>query len=93
MPCLIRAPPLLLQATDAATDMLYLHLLSPAVVHRNLKPTNLLVASDWSVVVADFALTHVLKAAAPASAGSHHAWQVCELLCLVREKKRTLCCF
>jgi len=44
-------------ALDAAEGMVYLHSQIPAVVHRDLKSLNLLVAEDFSVKVADFGLS------------------------------------
>ncbi|KAI8475665.1 MAG: kinase-like domain-containing protein [Monoraphidium minutum] len=42
-------PRRLLMALDAAKGMLYLHAHRPAVLHRDLKSPNLLVARDWRV--------------------------------------------
>ena len=41
---------------DCARGMGYLHSMSPPIIHRDLKSQNLLVASDYSVRVADFGL-------------------------------------
>ncbi|KAL1527197.1 hypothetical protein AB1Y20_015876 [Prymnesium parvum] len=42
---------------DTARGMEYLHRCEPAIIHRDLKSQNLLVASDHSVKVADFGLS------------------------------------
>lgn len=44
-------PRRLLMALDAAKGMLYLHSHRPAILHRDLKSPNLLVARDWRVQV------------------------------------------
>jgi len=41
--------------------MLYLHGSNPVILHRDLKSDNLLVASDWTIKVADFGLTRFLS--------------------------------
>lgn len=41
--------------SDAAAGMATLHDHTPVIIHRNLKPTNLLVDSDWKVKVSDIA--------------------------------------
>jgi len=33
----------------------YLHNCKPVIVHRDMKPSNLLVDEDWNIKVADFA--------------------------------------
>ena len=46
---------------DAARGMLYLHSCRPIVVHRDLKPRNLLVSGDWRVKLCDFGLSTVVS--------------------------------
>jgi hypothetical protein len=46
---------------DAARGMLYLHSCRPVVVHRDLKPRNLLVSGDWRVKLCDFGLSTVVS--------------------------------
>jgi len=43
---------LLLMVADAASGMQHLHSLN--IIHRDLRSSNLLVATDWSVKVADY---------------------------------------
>ncbi len=52
-------------AIDAARGLLYLHSLSPPVVHRDLKSPNLLVMNDWTVKVGDFNLSKLVEDVAP----------------------------
>jgi len=40
-----------MQALDAALGMLYLHSLSPPILHRDLKSLNLLVVEGWHAKV------------------------------------------
>jgi hypothetical protein len=44
-------------AVQAARGVLYLHRLSPSLIHRDIKTSNLLVDKNWTVKVADFGLT------------------------------------
>lgn len=46
-------------ALDAARGMAYLHLRTPAIIHRDLKSHNLLVDSSWKVKVCDFGLSRI----------------------------------
>lgn len=46
-------------ALDAARGMAYLHLRTPAVIHRDLKSHNLLVDDNWKVKVCDFGLSKI----------------------------------
>lgn len=48
-------------ALQAARGIAYLHSLSPPVVHRDIKPGNLLVTSNYDVKVADFGLSRMLE--------------------------------
>ena len=48
---------LLSMANDAAKGMLYLHSMTPPIVHRDLKSPNLLVDANWRVKVSDFNLS------------------------------------
>ena len=48
-------------ALDSAQGMLYLHTSNPAILHRDLKSDNLLVADDWSIKVGDFGLTRFIS--------------------------------
>jgi serine/threonine protein kinase len=41
--------------------MLYLHSHRPAILHRDLKSPNLLVAKDWRVLVGDFNLSRYMS--------------------------------
>jgi len=45
---------------DAAAGMKYLHSLEPPLIHRDLKPQNLLVTSNWRVKIADFGTAKLL---------------------------------
>jgi len=45
---------------DAAAGMKYLHSLEPPHIHRDLKPQNLLVTSNWRVKIADFGTAKLL---------------------------------
>lgn len=46
-------------AADCARGMLYLHSLSPPVVHHDLKPANLLVDANWTLKVSDFGMSEL----------------------------------
>ncbi|KAL3351187.1 hypothetical protein AABB24_019674 [Solanum stoloniferum] len=46
-------------ALDVARGMNYLHHLSPPIVHRDLKSSNLLVDKNWTVKVGDFGLSRL----------------------------------
>lgn len=46
-------------ALDAARGMAYLHLRTPAIIHRDLKSHNLLVDENWKVKVCDFGLSKI----------------------------------
>jgi tRNA A-37 threonylcarbamoyl transferase component Bud32 len=46
-------------ALDAAKGMAYLHMRSPAIIHRDLKSHNLLVDENWKVKVCDFGLSKI----------------------------------
>jgi len=48
---------------DAAAGMKYLHSLEPPHIHRDLKPQNLLVTSNWRVKIADFGTAKLLGSA------------------------------
>ena len=48
-------------ALDAANGMEYLHGQKPPRIHRDLKTANLLVDDNWTVKVADFGCSKVLK--------------------------------
>jgi len=47
---------------DAANGMTYLHSSHPPHIHRDLKPQNLLVTSNWRVKIADFGTAKLLSA-------------------------------
>ncbi|KAI3965794.1 hypothetical protein MKX01_010751 [Papaver californicum] len=51
-----------LMALDIARGMSYLHSCSPAVVHCDLKSSNLLVDKNWTVKVGDFGLSRLKHA-------------------------------
>jgi len=57
-------------ALDAARGMLYLHSLSPAILHRDLKSPNMLVTAEWRVKVADFGLSKMSDLIADSTAMS-----------------------
>ncbi|KAH0733822.1 hypothetical protein KY285_009529 [Solanum tuberosum] len=46
-------------ALDVARGMNYLHHLTPPIVHRDLKSSNLLVDKNWTVKVGDFGLSRL----------------------------------
>ncbi|XP_055814192.1 uncharacterized protein LOC129883576 isoform X2 [Solanum dulcamara] len=46
-------------ALDVARGMNYLHHLTPPIVHRDLKSSNLLVDKNWNVKVGDFGLSRL----------------------------------
>ncbi|GAB4823442.1 hypothetical protein N2152v2_010488 [Parachlorella kessleri] len=48
-------------ALDAAKGMLYLHMHSPPIIHRDLKSPNLLVDKYWKVKVCDFNLSKIME--------------------------------
>ncbi|KAF0710134.1 Aste57867_5585 [Aphanomyces stellatus] len=52
----IRVPRLVSLATGVASAMNYLHTLSPAIVHRDLKSQNVLIDIDGDVKLCDFGL-------------------------------------
>lgn len=56
---------LLALGADAAAGMQYLHSQSPVVVHGDLKSSNLLITSDWSVRVSDIGIRRLVDAAGP----------------------------
>jgi serine/threonine protein kinase len=43
--------------TEIAQGMNYLHLSRPVILHRDLKPHNILVDDNWTVKISDFGLT------------------------------------
>lgn len=49
-------------ALDVARGMNYLHHRNPAIVHRDLKTSNLLVDKNWNVKVGDFGLSKLKHA-------------------------------
>ncbi|XP_026430935.1 probable serine/threonine-protein kinase SIS8 [Papaver somniferum] len=51
-----------LMALDIARGMSYLHHLNPAIVHCDLKSSNLLVNKNWTVKVGDFGLSRLKHA-------------------------------
>ena len=54
---------LVAMAADAAAGMAHLHARSPPVLHRDLKSSNLLVGSDWTVKVSDYVTCPIVEAA------------------------------
>lgn len=68
-------------AADAAAGMLYLHTRSPAVVHRGLRSSSLLVDSSWRVRISDLGLGRLEEEAALASGtGVDPRWIAGEVL-------------
>ena len=52
---------MILVATDVADVLDYLHNSSwPTVIHCDLKPSNILLGSDWTAYVADFGLAKLV---------------------------------
>ena len=52
---------MILVATDVADVLDYLHNSSwPTVIHCDLKPSNILLGSDWTAYVADFGLSKLV---------------------------------
>lgn len=68
-PCLGSAP----QVDDAAKGMLFLHSQTPPVLHRDLKPDNVLVDDGFRVVIADLNLAGVAEPGGRGAAGSGSA--------------------
>jgi serine/threonine protein kinase len=66
-------PRRLRMALDAATGMLYLHALSPPLIHRDLKSPNLLVDVHWRVKIADLGMSKVLEEATAATGSCNTA--------------------
>ena len=50
-------------ASDVAMAMHYLHTLTPAIMHRNLKSHNVLVDEDYTVKVSDFSYARFYETA------------------------------
>jgi serine/threonine protein kinase len=44
---------------SAAVGLAYLHTREPVIVHRDVKPSNLLVDEEWNVKVADFGFARI----------------------------------
>jgi len=44
---------------SAALGLAYLHNCQPGILHRDMKPSNLLVDEDWNVKVADFGFARI----------------------------------
>jgi serine/threonine protein kinase len=59
------ASPTFLQLLQVAEGLGYLH--SMKIVHGDLRGTNILVADDWNVCLADFGLTGVIEDAVSTS--------------------------
>jgi len=47
---------------NAANGMQYLHSRAVPYIHRDLKPQNLLVTTDWTVKIADFGTARLIDA-------------------------------
>lgn len=69
-------------AADAAAGMLYLHTREPQILHLNLKSSNLLVAKDFAIKVADIGLGGVVdyKSWFSVSDSQHLMWDAPEVL-------------
>lgn len=65
---------------DCAEGMAYLHARTPAVIHRDLKSQNLLVAPDLSVRVADLGLSKECWQAGPMARVGSVQWAAPEVL-------------
>ena len=51
---------------QAASCLVYLHSLNPAIVHRDIKPDNILVTANWTALLADLGSSRILDAAGDA---------------------------
>eukprot|EP00005_Dracoamoeba_jomungandri_P000898 CAMPEP_0174251982 /NCGR_PEP_ID=MMETSP0439-20130205/1638_1 /TAXON_ID=0 /ORGANISM="Stereomyxa ramosa, Strain Chinc5" /LENGTH=565 /DNA_ID=CAMNT_0015332445 /DNA_START=29 /DNA_END=1726 /DNA_ORIENTATION=+ len=52
-------------ATEIAKGMNWLHCLDPPIIHRDIKPPNILVTNNWDVKVCDFGLSCVKEIPKP----------------------------
>jgi len=63
---------------DAAAGMKYLHSLEPPHIHRDLKPQNMLVTSNWRVKIADFGTAKLLGTTSTATTTNENRQQLTE---------------
>jgi serine/threonine protein kinase len=66
--------------TDASKGMIYLHSLTPPIIHRDLKSHNLLVDEAWRVKVSDFGLSTHLDQQGTMTACGTPSWTAPEVI-------------
>ena len=65
---------------SAALGINYLHSLHPVIVHRDVKPSNLLVDENWNVKVADFGFARIKEENATMTRCGTPCWTAPEIL-------------
>jgi serine/threonine protein kinase len=65
---------------SAAMGVNHLHSLSPAIIHRDLKSSNLLVDENWNVKVADFGFARIKEENATMTRCGTPCWTAPEVL-------------
>ena len=66
--------------TDTTRGMIYLHSLSPPIIHRDLKSHNLLVSENWKVKVGDFGLSTYLDQQSTMTSCGTPSWTAPEVI-------------
>lgn len=66
----------LMIGSDISNAMQYLHSLTPAVIHRDLKSMNILLNEDWDAKVCDFGMSRALDAGRTMTRCGSPAWCV-----------------
>jgi serine/threonine protein kinase len=65
---------------SAAMGISYLHSLDPVIVHRDVKPSNLLVDESWNVKVADFGFARIKEENATMTRCGTPCWTAPEVI-------------